>query len=182
MGLPQGLGKPLRGLPHFQHPSAHLLFPLRLSPFPEGKIFWRNTLTGGLDYQRVYFHFSAVIIACPKEICKPSGQASCCAYIINTFSLSQLHAAHASLVLLLLLLPSDLRIGKQLPRLFKQREQTLRQAFFQVVQQSPDAVCQTLAKAAFFFQLVLQITVCKPPVIPSIRFVVSETTTRTPLP
>lgn len=26
------------------------------------------------------------------------------------------------------------------------------------------------------------ITVCKPPVIPSIRFVVSETTTRTPLP
>ena len=85
MGLPQGLGKPLRGLPHFQHPSAHLLFPLRLSPFPEGKIFWGNTLTGGLDYQRVYFHFSAVIIACPKEICKPSGQASCCAYIINTF-------------------------------------------------------------------------------------------------
>ena len=76
MGLPQGLGKPLRGLPHFQHPSAHLLFPLRLSPFPEGKIFWGNTLTGGLDYQRVYFHFSAVIIACPKEICKPSGQAS----------------------------------------------------------------------------------------------------------
>lgn len=30
--------------------------------------------------------------------------------------------------------------------------------------------------------LLTPITVCKPPVIPSIRFVVSETTTRTPLP
>ena len=85
MGLPQGLGKPLTGF-------TTLPTPLRSPPFSpptfslsEEKIFWGNTLTGGLDYQRVYFHFSVVIIACPKEIFKPSGQASCCAYIINTF-------------------------------------------------------------------------------------------------
>ena len=41
--------------------------------------------------------------------------------------------ALASLVLLLLLLLSDLRIGQQLPRLFKQRTQTLRQVFFHII-------------------------------------------------
>src|SRR5574344_1735965 len=33
------------GLPHFQHPSAHPLFPLRLSPFQREKIYFGSTLT-----------------------------------------------------------------------------------------------------------------------------------------
>ena len=72
----------------------------------------------------------------------------------------------SSLVLLLLLLLSDLRIGQQLPRLFKQRTQTLRQVFFQEVQHPTDAVRQTLGEAAFLLQLGLQILVfiAQPPV------------------
>ena len=69
-------------------------------------------------------------------------------------------------MLLLLLLLSNLRIGQQLPRLFKQRTQTLRQVFFQEVQHPTDAVRQTLGEAAFLLQLGLQIIVfiAQPPV------------------
>ena len=55
MGLPQVLGKPLRGLPHFQHPAAHPLFPLRLSPFLREKIFIREYPYRGLRLSIEFF-------------------------------------------------------------------------------------------------------------------------------